>query len=762
MTGAVAWSALLILLLTLMIARSTATAAWVPGIDSVVMVALLGAVLMGLLAILPVPWPIGLGAGLLVGPLVALNASWSQLHSTHPTDPLSLGLVGAWWARFATGIAPGDPIGYRVGDDASFYLYLISLLMWITGGWLAWCVLRWRRPLLGLVPGVAAFATNLLNSANQNGYTLVILVLTLALLLWTNYLSSVANVNRARVRMTVDARWDFWESGLVAMAALIALAILLPPMSTTDRTVQMQASAFSSWAALQQRLNRPTAFGPGGGGYTGFATDVALGGALTRTQAIVFTYSYTSSSGPLYFRGVNETQTWNGEWRYPSSSPFQLRIPKDTSPPLAETYLNQARTAYEIDMLSPPAGNEDILFYPGTLVQTDRPTIASQSSSPNTFNLALTTIDRLSSATPPTSAGIYNMTTDYSIATVAQLEKAGTSYPQWLSSYSSLPASGYRTPEAITKISQLAQTIVKAANAVTPYDQATAIEKYLRTNYTYTLTPPSPPPGVDRLEFFLFDSKKGYCEFFASAMGDMLRSLGIPTQLVSGFGPGQFDANLHAYVVRDADAHTWVESYFPGYGWITFEPTPDTAGVYKSIPRGSVGPNTCTADTKCDPPPSGDLGPSPNPGVKPPVGGGAPHNPTSGGSGLSLRFPGAGTLSKILGVLLAFVLVLLAAAVRYLRPRSVTLAWRRALALARLAGAERRPGETPNELARRLASRFPEAADALRSLAEGFMVAAYAPPELAPSARNAVLEAWAALRPLLLRRVASRFHLTRA
>ena len=762
MTGAVAWSALLILLLTLMIARSTATAAWVPGIDSVVMVALLGAVLMGLLAILPVPWPIGLGAGLLVGPLVALNASWTQLHAAHPTDPLSLGLASVWWARFVIGIAPGDPLGYRVADDASFYLYLISLLMWITGGWLAWCVLRWRRSLLGLGPGAAAFATNLLNSANQNGYTLVILVLTLALLLWTNYLSSVANVNRVRVKLTVDARWDFWESGLVAMAALIALAILLPPMSTTDRTVQMQASVFSSWAALQERLNRPIAFGPGGGGYTGFATDVSLGGALTRSQAVVFTYTYTSSSGPLYFRGVNETQTWNGEWRYPSSSPFQVRIPKDTSAPLAEAYQNQAQTAYQIDMLSPPDGNDDILFYPGTLIQTDRPTIASQSSSPNTFNLALTTIDRLSSASPPTSAGIYNMTTDYSIATVAELEKAGTSYPDWLNSYSNLPASGYRSPEAIKKISQLARDIVRAANAVTPYDQATAIEKYLRTNYTYTLTPPSPPPGVDRLEFFLFTSKKGYCEFFASAMGDMLRSLGIPTQLVSGFGPGLFDATAHAFVVRDADAHTWVESYFPGYGWITFEPTPDTAGVYKSIPRGSVGPNTCIADTKCDPPPSGDLGPSPSSGVRPPVGGGQPHSPTSGGSGLSLRFPDPGTLTKIVGVLLALILVLLAAAARYLRPRSVTLAWRRALALARLAGAEHRPGETPNELARRLASRFPEASDALRSLAEGFMVAAYAPPELAPSARAAVLDAWAALRPLLLRRVASRFHLARA
>ena len=200
-----------------------------------------------------------------------------------------------------------------MSDDASLYLFLIGLLMWITAGWLAWCVLRWRRPLLGLVPGAAAFAADLLNSVNQNGYTLAILVLTLALLLWTNYTVSVANVTRARVKLTGDARWDFWESGLVAMAGLIALAILLPPISTEDRTTAMQASAFSSWAALQQRLNHGASLGPGiGTSATGFSTDVALAGSIKKSHAIVFTYTWNGDSGPRYFRGVNITVTVAG------------------------------------------------------------------------------------------------------------------------------------------------------------------------------------------------------------------------------------------------------------------------------------------------------------------------------------------------------------------------------------------------------------------------------------------------------------------
>jgi hypothetical protein len=246
-------------------------------------------------------------------------------------------------------------------------------------------------------------------------------------------------------------------------------------------------------------------------------------------------------------------------------------------------------------------------------------------------------------------------------------------------------------------------------------------------------------------------------------MGDMLRSLGIPTQLVNGFGPGAFDSRIGRFMVRDEDAHTWVESYFPGYGWITFEPTPDSAGVYKPIQRGSVGANTCITDTLCDPPPGSETGSSPSPGTRPPpVGGGQPKSPTGGGGGLGFGLPDAGTLTRIVGILLAIVLVVFAAAARYLRPRSVSLVWKRTLTLARLAGAERRSGETPLELARRLASKFPEASEPVGSLAEGFVVSAYAPPDLAPSARASVLEAWAALRPMLLRRVFSRLRLTRA
>jgi len=752
MRGGFAWSALLVLLLTIAIARSTATAAWVGGMDVVPLIALAGALLMAVLALLPVRWPIGLGFGLILGPIAAGVAAWPTIHALHSRDQG----IGAWWPRLTDGSAV---------SDTSFYLFLICWLMWVTGAWLSWCVLRWRKPMLGLIPGAAAFAANLLNyPRDQNGYNFTILVLTLALLLWTNYTGSIASATRAHVKLTGDARWDFWESGLVAMAALIVIAIMLPPLSTADRTLDVESNVFSNWAQLQQRLSHPgiTGSGTGGSGVTGFAAEVPLGGPLTRTKETVFTYTVGAEFvGPRYFRGLNMTTTSDKEWKFPGSANLTKPIPKNQVPVYGEDYQKLSLSRAMVSMIRPPGGFSDIVFYPGELYKLDRDAVAMQVGLPEGRWTELTAIDRLSTVRPATSAGKYSVTASYSTATVADLESAGTSYPFWLQNFSTLPSIGYRNPRVQKAIRDLAVQVVTAANATTPYDKATAIQDYLRENYTYTLTPPQNKTSEDNLYYFLFISKKGYCEYFASAMGDMLRSLGIPTRLVNGFGPGQYEATVQSFVVRGLDAHTWVEVYFPRYGWIPFEPTPDTSNGYLPIQRGSSG-NACLRESGCDSPGS-TIGP--DSGVAPPIDRPAKTGPADSGGGqpsFAFRIPDAGTLTKIAAVLLAVILVLFAGVARYLRPRSVMGVWKRMLALAALAGAKGRPGETPLELGRRLQQRFPEASEPVGALAGGFAIAAYAPSAEAASARSSVMDAWSALRPMLVRRVLARLRPNRA
>jgi hypothetical protein len=126
-------------------------------------------------------------------------------------------------------------------------------------------------------------------------------------------------------------------------------------------------------------------------------------------------------------------------------------------------------------------------------------------------------------------------------------------------------------PDLDPRIPELARRVTaKPGNS---YDKATALEQYLRTNFAYTLQQPPVPPK-DPLATFLFERKRGHCEYFASAMAIMLRTLGIPSRIVNGFQAGEFNDLTDQYVVRGRDAHSWVEAYFPGAGWVTFDPTP--------------------------------------------------------------------------------------------------------------------------------------------------------------------------------------------
>jgi protein-glutamine gamma-glutamyltransferase len=129
-------------------------------------------------------------------------------------------------------------------------------------------------------------------------------------------------------------------------------------------------------------------------------------------------------------------------------------------------------------------------------------------------------------------------------------------------------------PQLDPRIAALAKSVT--AQARTPYDKARAIENHLRSRYSYTLNL-SGKPGDDPLAHFLFETRAGHCEYFASAMTVMMRTLGIPSREVNGFLPGEYNDLGGDYIVRASDAHSWVEVYFPGEGWVTFDPTPAVA-----------------------------------------------------------------------------------------------------------------------------------------------------------------------------------------
>ena len=128
-----------------------------------------------------------------------------------------------------------------------------------------------------------------------------------------------------------------------------------------------------------------------------------------------------------------------------------------------------------------------------------------------------------------------------------------------------------RVPRLDPRVPDLARTVTASAN--NNYDRAALIQSYLRNNFKYSLDPPAIEP-LDPVGSFLFKSKSGYCEYFAAAMAVMLRTLKVPTRLVNGFQTGSYNSIGKDFVVRARDAHSWVEVYFTGYGWVPFDPTP--------------------------------------------------------------------------------------------------------------------------------------------------------------------------------------------
>jgi transglutaminase-like putative cysteine protease len=162
------------------------------------------------------------------------------------------------------------------------------------------------------------------------------------------------------------------------------------------------------------------------------------------------------------------------------------------------------------------------------------------------------------------AVSLYEADSDISTPSPEQLRGAGDYFPRFALAYLQLPGLDPRIPRLAMQIS---------GSASNSYDKAVLVERYLKSHYGYTLQLPRSPVG-DPLANFLFERGQGHCEYFASSMAVMLRTLGIPSRVVNGFRSDEFNDLTGNYVIRAKNAHAWVEAYFPSYGWITFDPTP--------------------------------------------------------------------------------------------------------------------------------------------------------------------------------------------
>jgi len=302
------------------------------------------------------------------------------------------------------------------------------------------------------------------------------------------------------------------------------------------------------------------AYAPGGEISTGFGDTVELGriGEIQQSGSVVMHIQIDGDeqgSFDLQWRGVAlgkfDGRVWsNNRAQHPL---FLERDGRFALPPPASVLKTTPRPIFYRVLMEPVGMN--IFFLAGT----------PESLEGNYGHVAIDDGGAVFDLDPEHPVNRYRVFSHIEQPAAGDLRTAGRTYPSdVVSSYLQLPTLDRRIP-------QLAEQITAAAD--TNYDKARALESYLRTHFGYTLQLSRTVPH-DPLANFLFERKQGHCEYFASSMAVMLRTLGIPSRVVNGFRTGEFNDLTSQYVVRASNAHSWVEAYFPNYGWVTFDPTP--------------------------------------------------------------------------------------------------------------------------------------------------------------------------------------------
>ncbi len=326
-----------------------------------------------------------------------------------------------------------------------------------------------------------------------------------------------------------------------------------------------------------------------------------------------------------------------------------------------------------------------------------------------------------------------------STAAPDQLRAAGDDYPTWVTDRY------LKLPETITdRTRELASQL--AAGQSNAFDTAVAVEEYVRSTIAYNEDIDAPPDNQDVVDYVLFESQEGYCEYYASAMAVLLRAEGIPSRVVGGYFPAPYDPNEGGHLYREKNAHLWVEAFFPGYGWIPFEPTANRERLdYGDLTAPAQEP---ALPTPVPTPPPVVAEPTPPPIAETP----AEQPPLTPPDILSDPARLAGWIGLALAALVAVASLAAATAwfagFRGLSP--VSSLYARALRAGNWLGVPPRVSLTPHEYADRVGRVVPSAQGPARVVAELYTQERYAGRRPDGDALRAARDAWRDLRGIAI------------
>ncbi len=726
------WLTLAIVTLTfLSVARSIDSAHWVEGMPSLVTISFLA-----LLA--------GFGFS-----KIKINELFLHLLAILTGVPVVIGFALSFMGE--TSLGPGlSHFWHRFGDwidvirtggittDNMPFVTIVLALTWIAAYLSAWAIFRWRNAWLALIPGGMGLLTNISYLPGQFSADFVVFLFGgMLLVMRVNMLNRVRDWERRGIAFP-----KFLSLTLLNITVWIGIALLIVawwvPLAGESRVFASAWNGLTSpldnasadWSRLFNSIDAKREVPLHSLGAT-----LPLQGKVTLSDRVVAEVDFGDQSN----QGRNLVATRYDEytaagWKRGASEPGTIGpngVGTVDVPPIdKDVYKDRKDVPADIIVDTPD----------GLLLSIGQPLQSSIDGRADVVNIGTVADVRAIHPKKDLKRGDqYTTVGSISVAPEEKLRAATTDYPDYIKQrYLQLPA---ELPQEVRDLA-----IKQTAGASDPYDKARALEDYLR-QFQNTYDIPIVPPGRDAVDVFLFDTKKGYSDYQASAMVVLLRAVGVPARLATGYAVQEFDLNTHRYIVREKDAESWPEVYFPEYGWVEFSPfggAPLVSRPFTGSDNGSQADES--PDIKFGAPIfAGPFGPEDIPG--------------EGGLGGNFKVKQpfnwlpvylALTLAALLLICGGFLRLAWEWGVRGLDPPAKT--WEKTLRLARWARLRPKPDQTPNEFAGELTRRTSLDAEP-RGVAETYARFRYGRQALTSDEQTRLSGNWIRLRNRLFKRV---------
>lgn len=539
--------------------------------------------------------------------------------------------------------------------------------------------------------------------------------------------------------------FDFLRAAFIIAVFILFLSWSLPTLSASTSVNDALSSTQGPWRDFQDEWTRLFSALRSYGGATAdpYQETLALGGPRTVGSTLIMDVSVPEQLPYVYWQAIAYDTYNNGSWEIADNSDTRLHFPDDGVLEVPDT---RSRIAVK-QVVTNYLPNSSFLYAAPEVVNTDKQMFVESTYDDEGKEL----VSAVRSRYILRQGDDYQVDSRMSNADAESLRLSGESFPDWVTErYLQYPNTV--TPETLA----LAAELTSGLN--NNFDKSIVIRDYLRNTIKYNDQIEAPPEGVDPVHYVLFETQAGYCNYYASAMAIMLRSQGVPARVVSGYAQGDFDENSLSYRVRANNAHTWVEVYFPNFGWIQFEPTasiptvdrPETAGGGDAFASPGISPpseeDRLPEDFNVDPEQLNlnDLL--------------ANQDSDLEANSIWQRISLWQGLGALVIVLLAAVTLVVANSFNRRVEEDVDRSYSRLSSWARWLGIYYRPTDTPYERADLMASAVPDGRTPIRNLTREYVRKQFSEDHKIGEGFEPV-EEWRQLRPLLIRKsIVSRLH----